>query len=286
MSRTFWRWEERDFGFRFRAGTGRDAREYYQARMPGSFYIVPASQRKFTKDRMEKLATLANAPASPRVVANPWRHYGRHWDWIVAEDGVCFNWAGCLEMEEIHRREDEGVQRAMDLVAELLGREDAVPLSQRLVKQVHVEMMGAIYPFAGEWRTVALHKGEGPTKWPLPSEGIQPLIDVLKRDVFARSPFITDDDDEVFRYTSEVMNELLALHPFREGNGRTAFIVGNLILMQNDMLPLAAYERRTDEARFYDACEAGRISKNYVPLATLLTEWEDRALTRWREAHG
>ena len=205
MSRTFWRWEERDFGFRFRAGTGRDAREYYQARMPGSFYIVPASQRKFTKDRMEKLATLANAPASPRVVANPWRHYGRHWDWIVAEAGVCFNWAGCLEMEEIHRRED---------------------------------------------------------------------------------PFITDDDDEVFRYASEVMNELLALHPFREGNGRTAFIVGNLILMQNDMLPLAAYERRTDEARFYDACEAGRISKNYVPLATLLTEWEDRALTRWREAHG
>ena len=211
MSRTFWRWEERDFGFRFRAGTGRDAREYYQARMPGSFYIVPASQRKFTKDRMEKLATLANAPASPRVVANPWRHYGRHWDWIVAEDG----------------------------------------------------------------------------SWPRMESALTGLAALRWRRSIAREdPFITDDDDEVFRYTSEVMNELLALHPFREGNGRTAFIVGNLILMQNDMLPLAAYERRTDEARFYDACEAGRISKNYVPLATLLTEWEDRALTRWREAHG
>ena len=41
-------------------------------------------------------------------------------------------------------------------------------------------------------------------------------------------PCISDDDEEVFAYASEVMSELLAIHPFREGNGRTAFIVGNL----------------------------------------------------------
>ena len=73
--------------------------------------------------------------------------------------------------------------------------------------------MGAIYPFAGSWRTVALHKGAGPTKWPLPSGGIQPLMDVLERDVFVRSPCISDNDEEIFNYMSEVMNEMLAIPP-------------------------------------------------------------------------
>ncbi|MBI2568438.1 MAG: Fic family protein [Candidatus Schekmanbacteria bacterium] len=286
MTRLAWRWEERDFGFRFRAGKGRQAGEYYQARSTSEFYVVPGAHRKLAKERLDELAKLANAPTSPRVVASPWRDYDRGWDWIITEDGICLNWAGCLDKEEIHRREDEGVQRAMELVTDIVEREEPVPLSLHLVQQVHVELMGAIYPFAGVWRTVALHKGDGPTKWPLPPGGIQPLMDVLERDVFARSPLITEDDEKVFDYASEVMNEFLALHPFREGNGRAAFIIGNLILMQNDMLPLAAYERRTDEARYYAACEAGRLQKDYAPLAALLAEWEDRALARWRETHG
>jgi cell filamentation protein len=286
MTRIAWRWEEKDFGFRFRSGKRKQAAEYYQARSAADFYVVPRAHRKLAKERLDELAKLANAPTSPRVVASPWRDYDREWDWIVTEDGICLNWAGCVDKEEIHRREDEGVQRAMELVAEFVEREEAVPLSQHLVKQVHVELMGAIYPFAGAWRTVFLHKGDGPTKWPFPPGGIQPLMDVLERDVFARSPLIVEDDEKVFVYASEVMNEILAIHPFREGNGRTAFIVANLILMQNDMLPLAAYETRTDEARYFAACEAGRLQKNYAPLAGLLAEWEDRALERWRETHG
>ncbi len=82
------------------------------------------------------------------------------------------------------------------------------------------------------------------------------------------------------------MNELLALHPFREGNGRMTFIVANLLLMQNDLLPLSAYDRKQDEARYFAACEAGRIYKNYAPLAELLAEWEDAAIHRWEATDG
>jgi fido (protein-threonine AMPylation protein) len=80
----------------------------------------------------------------------------------------------------------------------------------------------------------------------LPPGGIQPIIDVFERDVLSRSPFISDDDEQIFAYMSEGMNEILAIHPFREGNGRAAFLIGNLILMQNDMLPLTTFERRLD----------------------------------------
>lgn len=286
MTRVLWRWEERDFGFRFRAQSGRQASEYYQARERGDFYVVSASQRKLSKLHMENLAKLENAPPSARVVANPWLQYNRDCDKIVSEDGICFNWAGCLELEEINRREDEGVQRAMELVIARVERVEPVALSLELLKQIHIELMGTIYPFAGSWRTVALHKGAGSTKWPFPPRGIQPLMDVLQRDVLSRSPCITNNDQEIFDYASEVMNEMLAIHPFREGNGRTAFLIGNLILMQNDMLPLSTYERRMDEHRYYAACEAGRISKGYEPLAALLAEWSARSTARWKATNG
>ena len=286
MSRITWRWEERDFGFRFRSGAGRQVAELYQARSVGEYYVVPRSQRKLSKTRADAFAKLVNPPALPLIVPTPWQDYDCDWDWIVTEDGICLNWAGCLDQEEINRREDEGVQRAMECITELLERGEAVRLSLGLIKQIHVQLMGAIYPFAGKWRTVSLHKGEGPTRWPLPPGGIQPCMDVLKRDVLARSPLLTEDDDEVFSYASEVMNEILAVHPFREGNGRTAFVIGNLILMQNKMLPLTSYERHSDEARYYAACDAGRVFKDYAPLVALLAEWEDRALVRWRENHG
>ncbi len=287
MSQVQWRWVEKDFGFRFRSGKGRRTSEHYQAKQLDEFYIVPAAQRKLSKARINELATLATKPTSLQVVANPWRNYHlRDWDQIDSKDGICLNYAGCLEKEEIDRREDEGVQRAMELVAELIGRPEPVPLTAQLICQLHEELMGTIYPFAGKWRTVALHKGEGPTKWPFPPGGIQPLMDVYEHGMLSRSPLLSDDDNEVFAYVSEVMNELLAIHPFREGNGRTEFIVGNLLLMQNNLLPLNVYDRRTDQERYFAACEAGRIHKDYAPLAELLAEWEDRALVRWEEDHG
>ena len=281
MTPIAWRWHEKDFGFRFRLGMGSQAAELYQAHRAGHYYEIPRSQRKLSKARLDDLAKMAAAPNLPQIVSSPWQDYNRDWDWIATEDGICLNWAGCLEQEEIHRREDEGVQRATEHVTDLVERDDSVGLSLRLIKQINLQLMGTIYPFAGEWRTVALHKGEGATRWPLPPGGIQPLMEVLERDVLERSPVLTDIDDEVFSFASEVMNEFLAIHPFREGNGRTAFIIGNLILMQNDMLPLTKYERRADEDRYYNACEAGRLCKDYAPLAALLAEWEDRALARW-----
>jgi cell filamentation protein len=285
INRIVWRWEEQDFGFRFRAGKGKRAYEYYQAARAGEFYIVPKSKRKFRKDRADQLADAALAPTSPRVVTLPWKNYDQDWDWIETDDHVLLNFAGCLDREEIDRREDEGVARTMEYVASLLDRPEPAILTVALIRQIHRELMGDIYPFAGEWRQADLHKGDGPTKWPLPPGGIQLEMDLLQRDVLSRSPLISENDYEVFDYTSEVMNHVLAMHPFREGNGRSAFIIGNLVLMQNGLLPLYVYDRKNDEARYFDACEAGRIQRDYGPLARLIAEWEDAALERWEKNH-
>jgi cell filamentation protein len=286
MTRVAWRWEARDFGFRFRSGKGKSANEFYQAQNADEFYVVPATDRKLKKTRIDELARDVAAPAAPRVIANPWRNYSLDWDWIDNEDSICLNYAGCLEKAEIDRREDLGVQRATELVLELLESRTPAPMTVSTVQQIHVELMGEIYPFAGRWRTVSLHKGDGPTKWPLPPYGIEPLMNSYGDEVLARTPFISTEDAEVFAFISEVMNELLAIHPFREGNGRTGFLLANMVLMQNDMLPLNIYDRKNDEQRYFAACEAGRLKKDYAPLATLVSEWEAHARAKWEADHG
>jgi hypothetical protein len=177
MTRVHWRWNEKDFGFRFRSGGGKAKAEFYQASEPGAFYTVPAKHRKLTKERVDDLDR-AQAPTSPRLVPMPWKDYDRDWDWITTPDEILLNFAGCLDREEIHRREDEGVARAMEFVAAIVERPESVALSSVVIQQIHAELMGSIYPFAGGWRTVALHKGHGPTKWPLPPGGIEPLMAV------------------------------------------------------------------------------------------------------------
>ncbi|MGO9118776.1 MAG: Fic family protein [Desulfomonilaceae bacterium] len=285
MKRIVWRWEEQDFGFRFRSGKGKQTNELYQAGAPDDFYVVPRGQRKLSKAKADELAAQVVPPDSARVVAIPWRNYDRDWDWIETDDGICLNYAGCLNKEEIDRREDEGVARAMELVADLLERPEPVPIDIELVRRLHQALMGEIYPFAGEWRVVALHKGDGPTKWPLPTLGIGPLMKGLELQVFSRSPVISDDDQVVIEYISELMIELLSIHPFREGNGRMAFILANLVLMQNGLLRLDVYDRRRDQDRYYVACEAGRIHKDYAPLAGLIAEWLDLAIEKWEPTH-
>jgi len=108
----------------------------------------------------------------------------------------------------------------------------------------------------------------------------------IERNVFSRSPFISDNDNMVFEFVAEVMGELIALHPFREGNGRTAFIVANLVLMQNSMLPLDVFDRRSDQARYYAACEQVRVDRDYGPLANLIAEWERAGKAAWESANG
>jgi len=73
------------------------------------------------------------------------------------------------------------------------------------------------------------------------------------------------------------MGEYIALHPFREGNGRSAFILTDLVLLQNGLVPLDAFIRKRDRERYFAACEAARLKQNYTPLADLIVEWEAEA---------
>ncbi len=269
-----WRWDWKDFGYRFSVG-GRGRQDFYEGLADGEYYPVAGRQRKISTSVIRDHYQVARPPVDGfRTVACPWRNYERHWDEVVDADGWPLNYAGCLDHAEVHRQEDLGVARAWELVA---GLRDDTPLTVELLRELHRTMLGEVYPFAGEWRTVPLAKGG--TLWPLPPNGIAPHMAKLEEELLSRTPFFDGDPDALCRFTAEVMNEVLAIHPFREGNGRTARVAGSLIFLQNDLPPISEWNRERDEAEYLSACGAG-ILKDHAPLAAVLRHWLDDALAR------
>jgi cell filamentation protein len=274
--RITWRWAERDFGFRFQQGKGKSAADYYQAANATEFYNVPTAHRKLTKPRLEELATQAKAPTAPSIIAIAWKNYSDSDLQMIAEPGgICLNWAGFLTQEEVNLRETNGVNRAKEFVADVATREEAARIMLELIQSIHTEMFGEIYPWAGKWRTVTLSKGD--VTWTLPRYGWEPVFGEFEREVLALTPFLNSDDRAVCEFVAKLMGEYIALHPFREGNGRSAFILSDLVLLQNGLVPLDAYNRKRDRARYFAACEVARLKKNYTPLADLIVEWEAEA---------
>ncbi len=282
-SRITWRWEERDFGFRFLSGAGKRLSEYYQASKGNQFYHVPASQRKLSKERIEELAQRFSAPTSPTVVANPWEEYAQEdHQLILSKEGKnCLNWAGCLDTQEIEERETDGVNRARDFVFDFASKTPAQPISIETIQRIHKDMFDAIYPWAGEWRTVVISKA-GIT-WDVPFHDMGIMMKNFETNTLSRTPFVSNDDDEVMEFAARVLGEYIAIHPFREGNGRSAFLLSEIILLQNGLLPFDRHQRDRDQASYYAACEAARTRFDYKPLSDLFRLWQEEAQEHFLE---
>jgi len=91
-------------------------------------------------------------------------------------------------------------------------------LSQSHYRAVHAHLFQDVYDWAGQYRTIRLSKGGNAFCFP---ENIRPamtaLFDGLRRERFLRGR----DADQFATSGAHFLAELNAIHPFREGNGRS-----------------------------------------------------------------
>lgn len=85
------------------------------------------------------------------------------------------------------------------------------------LRALHVQVFGEIYSWAGKPRTVDIAR----TGWFCPVRNLDSFAQSVFRDLTAANYLVGLDRSDLVKHIAALYGQLNALHPFREGNGRT-----------------------------------------------------------------
>ena len=140
------------------------------------------------------------------------------------EGEILQNLLGLTDEEAIHNAEFEGF-----LTAEILFTENLTSKTKFTVKyicDIHRTALKELYSFAGHFRSVNISKGG----FVFPAGRFIPdNMRMFEEEILSHLPDYYTDRQGLIKDIAKVHGELLFIHPFREGNGRTARILANLM---------------------------------------------------------
>jgi cell filamentation protein len=150
------------------------------------------------------------------------------------------------------------------------------------IDRIHQLFLGKIYAWAGTTRDVNLSKG-GFTfaPWNL----VPQLMDDLERDVLAKhTPCEGATIEEIAEHIAVVHVEVLLIHPYREGNGRTARLLATMMAYQAGMpgIDFGFIGSRGKEFDGYVGAVQAGLDDNDAPMTAIVLRALKRALTRSR----
>jgi cell filamentation protein len=140
------------------------------------------------------------------------------------EAEVLPNLLGLTTAEEIGDAEFEGFYNTELIAGFELTAETTFNLDY--IYQLHKNALSNIYDFAGQLRTVNTSKGGFlfPAAQFLPS-----IMSEFQTEILQALPHKYSTEDALIKDITIVHGELLFIHPFREGNGRTARTLANMM---------------------------------------------------------
>jgi len=169
------------------------------------------------------------------------------------------------DKEAIEQSEFEGFLLAeLTLTDELSSR---TKFNIKYIIRIHKLALGHLYSFAGKYRTVNMSKGG----FLFPSaKFISKNMDVFEEEILAKMPNKYDNVDSLIRDIALVHGELLFIHPFREGNGRAARVLANIMARKQGYQGLN-FDRIDDKVflKYVSAVQAV-ADKDYLPMEKII----------------
>lgn len=146
---------------------------------------------------------------------------------------VLKNLLGIKSRTDIEALEEKELERTE---IELLAIDTQHQFTAEDICNIHELWLGDIYPFAGKYRSVNMSKGNFQFA---SSNRIEPLMAELEKNYLRKyTPCDYSDADKLAMALGVVHVELILIHPFREGNGRVARLLADLMAMQASRPPL------------------------------------------------
>jgi cell filamentation protein len=127
--------------------------------------------------------------------------------------------------------------------------------------------LGHLYSFAGKYRTVNMSKGG--FLFPA-AQFISQNMNNFEKEILLNLPTKYESDQSLIKDIAKVHGELLFIHPFREGNGRVARVLANLLARKQGIKGLNF--EKIDEKVFADYVLAVQMvaDKNYEPMERII----------------
>lgn len=190
---------------------------------------------------------------------------------------VLRNRLGIRRKRDIDAAEYQALLRAQEAYLQRISAETR--FTAALFREMHRDWLGEIYEWAGAYRTVELSKGG--FRWPpayLVPENMARFEAGLLREHTPCRPGLLP---EVARRIAEVHAELLLIHPFREGNGRLARWLADLMALQADYsVPdygFAGRGSKGQQEHYLEAVKRGYL-QDYDDLVDFFREAIERRL--------
>lgn len=184
---------------------------------------------------------------------------------------VLLNKLGIQRKREIDQAEYAALFKAQERYLSVVNSETR--FTSALLRQMHRDWLGDIYWWAGEYRTVNLTKNE--FTWP-PAIRVPANMENFEQTLLAKhTPCPAGPVKDVARRMAVVHSDLLLIHPFRDGNGRLARWLADLMANQAGYpTPDYQFSGKRSFARFayYVECVRKGYEENYDDLAGFFAE--------------
>ena len=181
------------------------------------------------------------------------------------EDEILPNLLNTKDKEVIEKAEFEGFLFAELLLSRTLTSE--TKFNEAYIQNIHFQALQEVYSFAGQYRTVNISKGG--FFFPA-AQFLNKSMELFEVEILNNLPDTYSTNENLIRDIATVHAELLFIHPFREGNGRTARLLANLMAHKQGIDSLNF--EKIDESVFPDyvrAVQAAAI-KNYEPMVKII----------------
>ncbi len=167
-------------------------------------------------------------------------------------------------------------KEALDFLYDLVGHEKKITFSEHLIKSLHQLVTQNIEKdWAGRYRNAPARITGTPHR-PPDALDVPPLMNDLVQ-------FVGDQQKKmhVVELSAILQHKLVYIHPFFDGNGRTARLIMNLLLLQKGY-PLAII-LKNDRKRYYRALQEAD-KNNYKPLVEFVAKAVERSLDIYLDA--
>lgn len=188
---------------------------------------------------------------------------------LIIEEGITVGGKSITETLEAknHPEAIKFVERLVEAKSEL---------TEEVILQLHKLIMSNITEDAGHYRTTGV-KITGATFMPPPSSQVKPRIDELLK-------WLRENPDELtpIELAAVFHHHFVQIHPFSEGNGRTARLLMNALLMKGGY-PFIATVPKLDRSKYLKTL-AEADSGNTSSFVNFIARCAEKALDTYLDA--